>query len=117
MDNYQNVCYLIHFDEPIGKSHAQHYLGFAKDLHKRIAQHRTDRGASLVRSANARGISWHVVRVWRNADADAEVALKLMIPKNLCPYCNVSVTRKRERLEKSPSARGAAPESNLVANK
>lgn len=113
MDDYLNVCYLIHFDEPVGKSHAQHYLGFAKDLRKRIEQHRTDRGAALIRSANARGIGWRVVRVWRNADADAEIALKKMIPKNLCPHCNVSVTRKRQRLEKSPSARGAASPSNL----
>jgi predicted GIY-YIG superfamily endonuclease len=112
VDDYQNVCYLIHFDEPVGKSHAQHYLGFAKDLRKRIEQHRTDRGAALIRSANARGIGWRVVRVWRNADADAEIALKKMIPKNLCPHCNVSVTRKRQRLEKSPSARGAASPSN-----
>lgn len=103
MDDYQNVCYLIHLDEPVGNS--QHYLGFAKDLRKRIAQHKTDRGAALLRSANARGISWRVVRVWRDADGDAEIALKAMIPKNLCPYCNKAIKRKRERLEKSPSSR------------
>ncbi len=108
MDNYQNVCYLIHFDEPI--SGVQHYLGFAVDLHERIAKHRASEGSRLTVRANARGISWRVVRVWRDADADAEVALKNMIPKNLCPYCNARAQRKRARqvhLEQSPSARVA----------
>ncbi len=104
VDNYQNVCYLIHFDEPIGKSHAQHYLGYASDLRRRIAQHRASEGSSLVRSANARGISWRVVRVWRDADLDAERALKSMIPKNLCPHCNVRISRRKARLEAAQSS-------------
>lgn len=102
MDKYENVCYLIHFDEPV--SGVQHYLGFATDLHKRIAQHRASEGARLTARANARGISWRVVRVWRNADADAERALKAMVPKNLCPHCNVRVKRQKARLEYQASS-------------
>ncbi len=95
MDNYQNVCYLIHFDEPVGGK--SHYLGFAPDLSARIAKHRASEGAAMTRRANARGISWRVVRVWRDSDRDAEVALKAMIPKNLCPHCNLRVSRQKAR--------------------
>jgi len=103
---YRNVCYLIHFDEPV--SGKQHYLGFAVDLSERIARHRASKGARLTARANARGISWRVVRVWRNADADAEIALKAMIPKNLCPHCNKRVARQKYRAEMSkPNARVA----------
>lgn len=95
MSEYRNVCYLIHFDEPV--SGVQHYLGFAKYLPDRIAAHRRGDGALLTNRANIRGISWRVVRVWRGSDRDAEVALKAMIPKNLCPYCNLRVSRQKAR--------------------
>jgi predicted GIY-YIG superfamily endonuclease len=96
--DYENVCYLIHFDEPVGRSKAQHYLGFATDLRRRIAQHRAGKGSAITARANALGIGWRVVRVWRDADLDAEQALKAMLPKNLCPYCNVRVRRQKARL-------------------
>ena len=106
-DGYTNVCYLIHFDVPVGKSKAQHYLGFATDLRRRIAQHRASKGSAITARANKLGISWHVVRVWRDADLDAEQALKAMLPKNLCPYCNVRVRRKNARLIELSQGRGA----------
>jgi predicted GIY-YIG superfamily endonuclease len=98
-DRYTNVCYLIHFDEPVNRSGVQHYLGYASDLRVRISQHRMGKGAGMTRNANARGIGWRVVRVWRNADLDAEQALKAMVPKNLCPYCNRRAVRQRARLD------------------
>ncbi len=105
MSEYRNVCYLIHFDEPV--SGVQHYLGFALNLAERIAKHRASEGARLTARANARGIGWRVVRVWRDADAGAEVALKAMVPKNLCPHCNKRVAWQKARSEKSSSARVA----------
>jgi len=107
VDDYRNVCYLIHFDKPVGNSKAQHYLGFAKSLPERIAKHRASKGSAITARANKLGIGWRVVRVWRNADADAEVALKSMLPKNLCPHCNKRVERQKARLEHQSSARVA----------
>lgn len=97
MAEYQNVCYLIHFDRPVGGSKAQHYLGFSTDLQRRIAQHRASEGSAITARANALGIGWRVVRVWRDADLDAEQALKAMLPKNLCPYCNKRVQLQKAR--------------------
>lgn len=86
MDDYTNVCYLIHFDEPIGNS--RHYLGYASDLRRRISQHRAGGAAKLTTIANNKGISWRVVRVWGNADTDAEKYLKGLGASNLCPRCS-----------------------------
>ncbi len=104
MGEYRNVCYLVHFDKPVGNSKAQHYLGFAKSLPERIAKHRASKGAAITARANKLGIGWRVVRVWRNADADAEIALKAMLPKNLCPYCNKRAARQKYRAELSESS-------------
>lgn len=87
MAAYENVCYLIHFDEPVGGK-MQHYLGFAKYLPERIAKHRAGEGAELLRVANKLGIPWRVVRVWSNADGQAEVKLKAIGAANLCPHCS-----------------------------
>ena len=47
-----NVCYLLHFDEPIGnpdnpRGQAQHYLGYANYLPRRAEEHLTGRGAAI----------------------------------------------------------------------
>jgi hypothetical protein len=34
---------------------------------------------------------------------DAERALKSMIPKNLCPHCNVRLSRRKARLKSMQS--------------
>lgn len=86
VDGYRNVCYLIHFDEPVGN--ARHYIGFAADLSERIAKHRAGRGAKLTARANALGVGWRVVRVWRAADRQAEKYLKSLGASDLCPHCS-----------------------------
>ena len=97
MDDYLNVCYLIHFDKPVNKAGIQHYIGFAKDLNERISKHRASQGSELTRRANQAGISWKVVRVWRSADADAEKSLKKLGGVNLCPYCSKYLPRSNSR--------------------
>ncbi len=96
MEGYKNVCYLIHFDKPIGGSKAQHYIGFTTDLEKRVASHRATTGSGLTGRANFLGISWKVVRVWRDADTNSEKALKRFGGVNLCPIC--SKYRRRSSL-------------------
>lgn len=104
MDNYENVCYLIHFDEPVnGKG--QHYLGFTKDLQKRVEAHREGTSAQLTARAKRLGIDWRIVRVWRDADLYAEKKLKSIGASKLCPICNpkVSVSTGRSQGRASPS--------------
>lgn len=87
-DGYTNVCYLIHFDVPLHKGGNQHYIGFARYLPDRIAEHRAGTGAQMTRAANMRGIGWRVVRVWRDGSREAEKGLKQFGGKNLCPHCS-----------------------------
>ena len=84
---YENVCYLIHCDDVV-TGQASHYIGFAVNLSERVAKHRASKGAGFLKQANHKGISWRVVRVWRNGDREAEKALKALGGKNLCPICS-----------------------------
>jgi predicted GIY-YIG superfamily endonuclease len=88
VDDYRNVCYLIHFDRPINRAGVQHYIGFTTDLRARIAEHRGPKGAMITRRANAEGIPWRVVRVWRGGSLDIERELKKLGGVNLCPLCS-----------------------------
>ena len=78
--------YLIHFDPPY--KHARHYLGWARNIDKRVAHHLAGRGARLTQVAADVGIQMEMVRVWPDADRTFERELKNRknTPK-LCPRC------------------------------
>lgn len=85
------TVYLLHFETPI--KHAKHYLGSAKDLNKRLEQHRTGRGARLLAVAKDLGINFKVSRVWHCQDGKRDLEKKLKARKNspcLCPFCNTT---------------------------
>ena len=84
------TVYLLHFNQPIapGRHTAQHYIGYADDLDRRIAQHRAGTGARLCEVAKERGISFVVARTW---DGDRKLERQLKNQKQgprLCPICN-----------------------------
>jgi predicted GIY-YIG superfamily endonuclease len=78
-------CYLLHFDRPIYR--AQHYLGWATNIERRVGQHRRSRGARLVAQALAAGIRVDLVRIWPEVDKAKERSLKRSGPKAYCPKC------------------------------
>ncbi len=108
--DYKNVCYLIHFDKPVGGSKAQHYLGFSTDLQRRVASHRASTTSGLTGRANRAGIPWRVVRVWRDADLDSEKALKRLGGVNLCPICSKMISRSSVKSK----SRGERSENEMV---
>lgn len=61
-----SVVYLLHFDKPLGnaKHQAQHYIGFAKDLPKRLEAHHAGKGAAITKALIERGGTFECVRVW-----------------------------------------------------
>lgn len=84
--------YLIHLSSPY--RHASHYLGYAKSLDERIARHRNNTGAKLLRAVNEAGIEWQVVRVWEDAGRDWEHVLKThQHNTRLCPVCTPHTQR------------------------
>ena len=76
--------YLLQFARPY--KHARHYLGFAEDLERRLAQHRAGRGARLVQVVLGAGIGFEVARTW-DGDRRFERQLKNQrnAPTRLCP--------------------------------
>jgi predicted GIY-YIG superfamily endonuclease len=78
--------YLIHFAQPYG--HAQHYLGFALDIKRRVERHRAGHGARLLEVVHEAGISFDLVRTWPGATRWDERRLKSWHQaRQLCPVC------------------------------
>jgi hypothetical protein len=62
----QGACYMLHFDEPVGRARRRHYVGFTTDLPRRYLQHR--RGVRPAcrpaRQAARLGIGIRLARTW-----------------------------------------------------
>jgi predicted GIY-YIG superfamily endonuclease len=85
-------CYLLHFDASIYG--AQHYLGWALDITRRVKTQLSGRGARLVRQALAAGLGVELVRTWPDADLRQERVLKRRGPKSYCPRCRGATKRE-----------------------
>lgn len=89
--------YLLHFDPAFG--HAQHYLGWAKDIDDRLARHMKGIGSNLVRHAVAAGSRVELVRTWEDATRTDEARLKKQGSRaRLCPICSWPGRRLRAHL-------------------
>lgn len=92
--------YLIHFERPIGntferKGQAQHYIGWAGDIARRLRRHKSGQGAAIMRFVGLVGIDWRCVRRWKDATRDDERRLKnLKNAPRLCPICCQQRSRK-----------------------
>lgn len=80
------TIYLLHFDKPY--RHASHYLGWAKDLEKRLGQHASGSGARLMAVLKEHGIGWTLARTWDDVDRNYERRLKIQGGHSRkCPIC------------------------------
>jgi predicted GIY-YIG superfamily endonuclease len=87
-DRYLGTVYLLHFDRPY--RHARHYVGWAKDIDARLAQHGTGHGARLLQVVQAAGITWTLARTWPGATRNRERQIKRMGGAGRrCPLCGV----------------------------
>jgi predicted GIY-YIG superfamily endonuclease len=78
--------YLLHFARPY--KHAQHYIGWAENLDKRIAHHRAGTGARLMQILKEQGIDFVVAKIWEDKDKNFERSLKNQNgAKRFCPCC------------------------------
>ena len=81
------TIYLIHFDRPY--KHAGHYIGWALDVRRRLAEHAAGRGAHLMAVIKDAGITWQLARTWPG-DRRRERAIKNMGgARRRCPLCGV----------------------------
>jgi predicted GIY-YIG superfamily endonuclease len=83
------TVYLLHFSEPF--KHAQHYLGWAKDVDGRIAHHRAGTGARLTQVVAEAGIDMELVRTWENVTRTMERRIKNGGGlSRVCPVCKAA---------------------------
>lgn len=80
--------YLLHFSRPF--KHARHYLGWADDIERRVAEHRSGNGRAgrLCQVVVAEGIELALARTWEGAGRNEERRLKNRGgASRLCPIC------------------------------
>lgn len=87
-----NVCYLLHFDAPLGnldnpRGQAQHYLGHADRLDRRALQHLTGRGAKITQALHQRGIGFCIARTWPGSRSFERKLKNRKNARKLCPIC------------------------------
>jgi predicted GIY-YIG superfamily endonuclease len=89
MPRKQAGVYLLHFEAPISPNHtAQHYLGHARDIPARLAEHAAGGGARLTQVALERGIAWVLARTWLGETRTDERRHKMGAHgARLCPLC------------------------------
>lgn len=83
--------YLLHLEPPY--RHARHYLGYADDVARRVADHAAggSRSSPLVRAALAAGSRVYLVRIWPGGDRTLERRLKRSGGSSrYCPACRAS---------------------------
>jgi predicted GIY-YIG superfamily endonuclease len=68
------TVYLLHFETPL--HHAQHYIGYAEHVERRLEHHRNGTGARLLQVCNERGITYTLARTWEGEGKDFERKLK-----------------------------------------
>lgn len=84
----KGTTYLIHLDQPLG--HARHYLGWAKNLKRRLDHHAAGTGARMLAVCIERGITWQLARTWPDTTRAREAQLKKQGGRaRMCPLCGV----------------------------
>lgn len=92
MQAQHSVVYLLHFDEPIGnrenpRAQAQHYIGWADRLDRRIHQHLTGRGAKITAALAAKGIGFQIAQTWPGSRSFERQLKNRKNARKLCPIC------------------------------
>lgn len=96
-DNTLGEVYIIHFDRPWITSDGrtlEHYVGFSKQVEKRLHHHRKGSGANFLREAITRGISFRLVVRFSGTKRDERRLKVTGHIKKYCPCCNPDKTWK-----------------------
>jgi len=81
------TVYLLHFDRPY--QHARHYLGWARNVKRRLAEHEAGHGARLLAVVRAAGIGWQLARMWPGSRARERQIKRQGGHARKCPLCGV----------------------------
>jgi predicted GIY-YIG superfamily endonuclease len=81
------TVYLLHFDQPY--KHARHYVGWARNVPRRLAEHAAGRGARLMAVVREAGIGWRLARLWPGSRARERQIKRQGGHARHCPLCGV----------------------------
>jgi hypothetical protein len=104
MQPQHNVCYLLHFDRPLGnlanpRGQAQHYLGYADRLDRRALQHLTGRGAKITQALVSRGIGFQIAQTWPGSRSFERKLKNRKNSRLLCPICRSAPPTHQRMME------------------
>jgi predicted GIY-YIG superfamily endonuclease len=85
--------YLLHFDEPLGnknnkRAQAQHYIGYADRLDRRLQEHLNGKGAKITQALVKAGIGFELVRTWTGSRSYERQLKNRKNARALCPVCS-----------------------------
>jgi transposase-like protein len=86
----QGACYLLHFDQPVGRKAQRHYVGFTTDIPRRLLQHRRGERVACrpARLAARLGIAVRLAKTWFPGSLELEQKLKAAGDlEHLCRIC------------------------------
>jgi ribosomal protein L34E len=88
------TVYLLHFIDPATGAHARyrhagHYLGWARDVRRRLAEHEAGRGARLLAVVQAAGLGWELARLWPGGRVRERQIKRQGGHARHCPLCGV----------------------------
>jgi predicted GIY-YIG superfamily endonuclease len=81
------TVYLIHFNEPY--KHARHYIGWALNVKRRLAEHAAGRGANLLAVVRDAGIGWQLARMWPGTRTRERQIKRQGGASRYCPLCGI----------------------------
>jgi predicted GIY-YIG superfamily endonuclease len=82
------TVYLLHFDQPY--KHARHYVGWTRNVKRRLAEHMAGRGVPLTIAARGAGITLVLARMWPGGPARERQIKRQGGHARHCPLCGVT---------------------------
>lgn len=93
--------YVLHFSLPVGNPNghqARHYVGWAKDVDRRMGDHAMGNGAKITAAAVEAGAVLHVVHTRPGTRDDERILHNQGHLARLCPLCrSAELARHAER--------------------
>lgn len=84
MKDVLGTVYVIHFEHPL--HHARHYVGWTDSFDRRMKDHRSGRGSSLM-AAVSKIMDWQVVLTFPGTRNDERAFKNRKNTPEMCPIC------------------------------
>jgi predicted GIY-YIG superfamily endonuclease len=94
-DNTKGFVYIVHLARPLAGSKSRHYVGFSKQVEKRLFHHRKGTGSHFLREANRQGIPYALVVIYAGTKKDERDLKNCKNTAKYCPCCNPGKVRTR----------------------